>query len=831
MSFAPRECLVRTGRDLRYAVRGWRKTPGVTLTAVLSLTLTQGAATAVFTLCDGLLWRALPVAAPHELHAVAVPGQDPNLAPRYFSYPFYRHLREVPPPGATFIASSVAVSPGITVRRGKAATRLRAELVSGNYFQVLGVGARLGRLLTDDDDRVVGAHPVVVLSYPAWQRTFGGRGDIVGQTLQVNGTLFSVVGVAAEGFFGTRRGFTPDVWAPIALTAAISAAVTSPTTDTNYLELIARVAPATAVGALEGTFAANYDGWRRSVQTVSGTSPPTRFALVPAGGGLSLLRGQYAQALAVLLAMVVTLVAIAYANVTNLVLARSVSTRKERAVRASLGATGGDLAWQSLINGAVLAGGSGLLAWAAAIVMGRAILSYVPTTAADAQFSPGVRTVLFIAMAAALATVLFGVAQSRTRRGRLAEDLKRASAGAGGAAGHVRIQTTLTVLQVALSLVLVAASLVLGRSLSNLWAVDPGFHRENVFLATLDPGKSGYPADRVPGFYDRVLERLRAVPRVQSAALASHGSLSGLLPAGTRFVNTSMHAEGHDLPPDRDATVYLNVVTPGYFGRFGPTLLRGRDFSSADRAEGTEVAVINEAAAAFFFGDIDPIGKRIAAGRTGPGTMEVVGLVRDAKYLDLREPSRRTVYRPFGQAPRSLMTLHVRTAGDPGTLVPLAAREIQAIDPAVPLFQVQTMRHRIDDSLQREHLMAALGRALGTLGALLAMVGLFAVVNYTVAQRTREIALRMALGATPGLILATVVRRTAGLALIGIVVGVPVALFTLRAFGSFLYGVTGSDPGLLSLTAALLIVMATTAGLVPAWRASRVDPVTALRQE
>jgi predicted permease len=733
-----RETISIVGRDVRHALRFWLKSPGVSVPALASLTLTIGAAAAVFTVFDALLWRALPVKSPSELHAVALPDRDANVSPPYFSYPFYTSLSTTLP-DLTFIASSVTISPGVNVAQGSTTTRLRAELVSGNYFQVLGVSARLGRVFSADDDRAPGAHPVVVLSHSAWLRDFAGRDDIVGQSILVNGQPFSVAGVASQEFFGTRTGFVPDLWAPLTMTVEMSGGAGSLSPNTNYVELMARIRPGAQLGSLQADFSATHHRWLGSVHPRSVGSRANEYRLVPAGAGLSLLRGQYRQPLTMLLGMVSVLVVVAYANVANLLLARGVGRRKELAVRLSLGATRARLVRQSLVECAVLTGTSGLLAWGTSVLLGRFLLSYVPVMIGGSQFAAGWRTFVFVALAGVAGTAVFAAVQLRPARSAdLAHDLKRAAAGGGGATSDFPVQSVLTILQVVLSLVLVAASLVLGRSLSNLMASDMGFRRDNVLVAALDPGKSGYSDERAEVFYDALLDRVRALPGVNDTALASYGSLSGLLPAGTRFLNTAMHGEGRDLQPNEDATVYLNIVTPDSFANIGPRLLRGRDFSKDDRRGGLPVAVVNEAAAKFFFGADDPIGRRIGSGQSGPATIEIVGVVRDAKYLNIREDPRRTVYRPLSQAPRSLMTLHVSTKADPAAVAPLVEREVRALDPTVPLFQVQSMRGRIDDSLRQERLMAALGRALGTLGSLLAMIGLYGVVNYAVVRDARH---------------------------------------------------------------------------------------------
>jgi predicted permease len=392
-------------------------------------------------------------------------------------------------------------------------------------------------------------------------------------------------------------------------------------------------------------------------------------------------------------------------------------------------------------------------------------------------------------------------------------------------------QTLLSTVQVALSIVLVSAALLSGKSLHNLRKVDTGFSQDDVLLAAMDPAKSGYSEDRTRAFYETLRRTLAVQPGVRGVGFASYGSLSAVLAAGSRFSNSSMHADGQVLQPGEDSTVWLNIVTPGYFDAVGLPLRRGRDFGTQDGPGRTRVAVISEAAARFFFGTADPIGRRIGGGQGGPADTEVVGVVPDAKYLDLREAPRRVVYRPHAQSSRSLMTVHLRSNRNAGTLLPIVMREARSLDAGVPIFQVQTMRERMDDSLRQERLVSALGGGLSILGSLLAALGLYAVVSYAVARRTRELAVRVALGASPSHIFSSVMRRTLRLAVAGIALGVPAALIAARLFGSFLFGVTGNEPVAFLVAASALGLIAIVAGYVPARRATRVDPLTALRSD
>ncbi len=821
--------------DVQHAVRLWCRTPGLSIAVLMTFTLSIGAATAVFTFVDVLLLRPLPVRAPEELHAVA-PGTAANLdlSPLYFSPSFYRLLTDSDPAFRDLFASSVVVSSGVNLSADASADRLRAELVSGNYFRVLGVSARMGRTIAEDDDRAVGAHPVAVLSDVAWRRRFGSRTDIVGQTVRLNGFPYTVIGVTGEGFNGTRPGFAPDLWVPLSLTSLVAGDL-NPSPSSNYIELTLRVAPRTSRVAVENALTAAY---QRSMASTDAPAPaassreaPT-LRLVPAGKGLSRLRGEYRQPLLILLSVVAILLIIACANIANLLLVRGLARSREMAIRLSQGATVLRLTRQLVVEGLVLTVAGGALGWFAAVVMGRGLMSFLPTSAATWPFTADARAFLFTAGIVTLAGLAFGLVPARTAvRLDLNEALRKNTVDGRLALRSVDGQMVLSALQIALSLVLVIASALFARTLYNLRSGETGFQHEHVVLASLDPVKSGYSVQRAQFLYDEILTRLRAQPAVRAAGLASYGSLSGVMPSGGRFFSTSMHANGQVLQPTVDAAVYINTVTPGYFEAVGMSVHRGRDFAGQDASSAPPVAIVNETAARYFFGGADPVGQRIGTGRNGPAEIEVIGVVSDAKYLDLREGRRRIVYRPHAQAFRSLMTVHVSTAGDPALLGPVIQQEVRALDPLVPVFNVQTMGERIDESLQQERLVATLAGALSMLGALLAAVGVYGVVNYAVARRRRELAIRIAVGASPRDIVSVVLKRSLQIALGGLALGIPLAFLSTAMYRTFLFGVTSGDPSVVSASAVVVVVLALAAGYVPARRAGRIEPLVAMKDE
>jgi putative ABC transport system permease protein len=361
--------------------------------------------------------------------------------------------------------------------------------------------------------------------------------------------------------------------------------------------------------------------------------------------------------------------------------------------------------------------------------------------------------------------------------------------------------------------------------------MDMGFRSENVLLASLDPAKSGYDRQKIVRFFDELMQRIRQQPGIIEAGLASHGSLSGVLPSGMRFLNTTMHAEGYGATSGEEMNFYNNFVTPGYFPAVGIQILRGRNFGQHDRQGSAKVAIVNEAAARHWFKDEDPIGKHIGMGMSGPSDIEIVGVVKDAKYANVREKPLRTVYLPFHQSPGSPMTMHIKSIGEPRTVIPIVQREVRALDTNIPIFQAQTMSARVDDALSQERLITTLATVLAILGTLLAAIGLYGVVSYSAVQRTREIGIRIALGARHTDLLKLVIGRGMKLAMIGLMLGLVAAVALTRLMNSLLYGVSATDPLTFSFIMFLLTGIALVACYIPARRAAKVDPIVALHTE
>jgi predicted permease len=817
-------------RDLRFSIRLLLRERAFSATVLLTLALSIGSTTAVFTLVDVLLLRPLPVRSPEGLFNISAPGRNVDLNPSYFSHPFYEHLRTSSPVFRNLTASSTTVSSGVNLSDGAVTDRVRGELVSGNYFDVLGVGAAVGRVLSSEDDRTPGSHPVLVLSYAFWQRRFAGTPDIVGRTLSVNGTPFTVVGVARRGFFGTKPGFGADIWATLMMVQPVTAGGIPPLgRNQNYLELIVRLEPGSNVqhaGVMATTVYAN---WLNAGAASPSPAPPPTLQLTPARAGHSLLRAQYSQPLLLLTAAVLLLLLIACANIATLLLARATARAREIAVRTAIGAPRHRLVRQLMTESVFMAVIGGVCGWFVCGYFGRIMLSFLPATAQSWQFSPDRRIFAATFLISLASGLLFGLAPVL----HVGRDKTAAWRSRTGTLHTVRrlfdSREVLTVVQIALAILMVTGAGLFARTLQNLKAADMGFDRDHLLLASIDPAKSGYTRPRTAAIFNELLQRLRSHDRIEAVGLASHGTLSGVLPVGTRFMNTQMHADGASEPATKDLTVHVNTVSMGYFESSGIALLRGRHFADRDRSENVQVAVLNDVAAQLLFGSDDPIGRRIGQNRQGPTPIEVIGVVENAKYLSVREVPAPIVYLPFRDS--SPMTLHVKTRADAGAVLQVIERELQALDPTLPLFQVQTIEARVDDALRQERLVATLATILSVLALLVAAVGIYGLISFSVAQRTREIGIRIAVGAEPRQILSMIIGRALVLVIVGIAFGLPAALGSLRIAASFLYGVTPWHPATVAGVLTVVTVVGLSAALIPAGLAARTDAWKALRHD
>lgn len=866
--------------DLRLAARALARAPVFTATAVLSLALGMGANAAFFRVADALLLRALPVQAPGDLVVLA---RNPAQPKPGYTYPEFVRVRDHSTTLAGVAASSssavpasfrAAAPPGA---RGTAPTQAgpadggaaevaQVALVSGTYFGVLGVPPAAGRVLTVADDEAPGAHAAAVLSHAFWHRRFGGDPAVVGRTVRLDRTAFTVVGVAAPGFAGAVVGQAPDLFVPLALESAVSS-VPPPrwkAADRAWLVVLGRRRPGVGAAEIATDVSARLAETAREseaavaaarVSGIMGAHERTldaRAVVLSGARGTSAFREQAARPLVLLWAGAALVLLIACVNVAGLAFARALSRERETATRVALGATRGRLVRQALTEGALLALAAAALGVAVATWGARGLVALLPQrdTPLALDLSPDARVVGFAAAVALGAVLVVGLVPAlRGARPDLVAALKRGATGAGAAGGRgPDPRAALVVIQVALSLVLLVGAGLFVRTLRNLRALDPGFAPESVLALRVAPERAGYAdGPRRHAYYQQLRARLAAVPGVRAVSVADETPLDG-----RRWTD--------DLAPAGAGAVYrtaeLNAVGPDYFAALGVRRLTGRDFSeqdirnaeAADEAENSaagatrpraarppRVAVLSAIAARRLFPGqpalASVVGRRFSRGARyqDADAYEVVGVVEDARYIGLREVPTGMVYLPFGGGGGT--TLVVRAAGHPAALAAAARREALALDPAVPVVEARPLRARVDDDLAAERLLAALGTGFGALAVGLAAVGLYGVLAEGVLRRTRELGVRMALGATRAGVVRSVLRGAAGLVLPGVVAGGLAAVALSRLVARFLYGVSPVDPWSVGLAAAVVGAAALGAVAMPARRAARVSPATALRQD
>jgi predicted permease len=834
--------------DVRLALRSWRKAPGFAAIAILSIALGIGANTAIFTLVDQVLLRTLPVRNPHELVQVTFTGS------RYgnnwgdgseLSYPVYKEFRD-----------NNQVFAGVFARFGRAVhvgtpsrtERVAAEVVSGNYFPTLGVGAALGRTISDDDDRLPGGHPVAVLGHGYWTSGFAASASVIGTTISINGHPYTVIGVAQKGFEGVEVGRQTQVFVPMMMKAQITPGWNALDDRLGrWVKVFARLRPDVtreqARAALLPFFATVLErdvadpGFSTASTTTRQRYLENRLVVPDASQGRSGLRRALTTPLWLLMATAAGVLLIACANIANLLLARGAARQREMALRLALGATRSRLVTQLLVESLMLAGAGALggLAIAGAtapIVLGFFVSPDVPQPISTA---PDWRILAFTAAVATATGVLFGIAPAlQSTRPNVAPTLKDQATSVLG--GQGRLRKVLVASQIAVSLLLIIGATLFLRTLDNLLAVDIGFDTSRLLSFGVDPSLNGYDPPRLRQFATSLLERLNRAPGSDGAGLASTRLLEG------NQWNTSMTVEGYQAKGDENSTQWANSVSPGYFKAMGIPILAGRDFNERDEhaaAPGAgvpsfRVAVVNERFARHYFGDSNPIGRRIGFGGdpNTPTPIEIVGVVRNAKYTDVRDEVQRQVFFPFLEDARpGAFTVYLRTSRPAESMFNLVRQTVAELDASIPVHGTRTLERQVALSLSRERLVATMTATFGTLATLLAVVGLYGVMSYTVARRTREIGVRVALGATSTNISWLVIREVLVIAAAGIAVALPAAWWLGRYISTQLYGVTPGDPLTIAGAVVLLLLVALAAGLVPSARAARLNPTIALRSE
>ena len=847
--------------NLRYALRQFRQSPVFAAAAILTLALGIGGTTAIFTLIDAVMLRSLPVSDPAALYRIG-DGDDccveggPQDRWGMYSHALYQRLKAETPEFAE-LAAFQAGGGRLSVRRegaGLAAKSLRTEYVTGNYFSTLGVNAFGGRLLTAADDTPA-APPVAVLSHHAWSETYGADNSLVGATLIVEGHAFTLIGVAPPGFFGeTLRGDPPDLWIPVHQEALISGdGALIRQTAVAWLRVIGRLRPGASIAGVAPRLTGVLRQWIEHdagypsnwMPDIIRTLPKQSINIVPAGAGVAEMKEQYGSSLNILLAVCGMVLLIGCANVANLLLARSVARRPQTAIRVAMGATRRQIVMQALTESVLLAIGGCIAGLAIAAAAARLLLylafqhaRFLPIGAAPSL------PVLAVSFAVSLATgVIFGAAPAwfaaRT-------DPAEALRGSGRViTGHSSFASqALLAVQACLSVVLVAGSTMLARSLDRLENQDFGFKVNGRVIVALNSPPASYTLPQLNALYRRLEEQLTGLPGVQGAGLALYNPL-------TDNWGELIHVAGHPAPKmDGNAGSSWDRVSARYLQNFAIPLARGRYFNDADNQTATPVAIVNQAfVKRFFKSDEDPIDQQFGMNQPeNATTFRIVGVVRDAKFAGwgLSRPARPMLFVPLAQAVayppgNSLRQVELRshfihglmltTSQAPGALEPVLTRLLAGIDPNLTINAVRAMREQVALRFDQERAVASLAGLFGIVALLLAAVGLYGVTAYAVAQRKNEIGIRMALGADRASVVALVLRGTSARVLVGLLLGVPLAIGAGRLISSELYGVVSWDPVALTVAAAALAVSAFFAAIIPARRAASVSPLDALKVE
>jgi predicted permease len=845
-------------QDLRYGLRMLARSPGFAVVAVLSLALGIGANTAIFTLINAVMLKMLPVKEPQQLVLLdyaakewpkpfvnSMDGSSSGGVGRYTSTSFsYRTFQEIHARNQAF--SSVfgfAMIGRANVGANGEVGLAQAQVVTSEYFSGLGVQPSIGRTFSQQDDRP-GAPPVAVISYGYWQRRFGGDRAIAGKAITVNGVPATVIGVTPPEFFGLSPGSSIDISLPLSLRPQLTPGPNGPAnnylTDSSYWWVLIMGRLKAGITAPQAT--AGLDGIFKQSISAGLASPPGEDAvwptieLAPGSQGLDYLRRQFSKPLWVLMTVVGLVLLIACTNVANLLLSRAAARQKEIAVRLSIGATRARLVRQLLTESVLLASLGGLFGLLLAYWGSNLLVGFMSRSDARMllDLRPDLKVLGFTAAVCLLTGLLFGLAPAlRATRLDLTPALKQ---GAGTLSlGRLRLglPKVLVVVQVALSLVLLFGAGLFVRTLVNLQNVDVGFRVDHLLIFGVDGIKGGYKGAAQANLYDRVQERIRALPGVKSVSM-SHIAL--LASSMTSYGGISV--PGYVPKAGQRSSIRVLYVGAGFFETMGIPLLLGRTFGVRDDEAAPKVAVVNEKVARLYFGAENPVGRGFSFNsKAATPDTEVVGVVRNAKYEGVRADDPPIIYVPFRQNLNRLrsMTFEVRTAGNPNAVISAVRKAVQYVDPNLPLFNVKTQQAQLDEIMMQERLFAKLSSFFGFLALLLACVGLYGTMSYAVERRTGEIGIRMALGAQRGDIFGMVLREILLLVLAGAVIGVPAALAASRSaaklISTMLFGLKPGDAMTLAFVTAGMIVIAAAAGLLPARRASQVSPMAALRTE
>jgi macrolide transport system ATP-binding/permease protein len=819
-------------QDVRYALRMLRKSPGFSAVAVLTLALGIGATTAIFSLLETVILKSLPVANPEELVLVRPGG---------FQYPAFQAFQQHADIFVDLFATSGVTPLDVEIHNG-VREPTDVSLVSGSYFSTLGVQAVVGRIFTVDDDRAPGEHPVAVASYGYWQRRFGGDAAVLNRVVRIRGTPIAIIGVTPPRFFGEQVGVAPDLWVPLTMWGDVVPGrnlLQSP--GTGWLRLIGRVRPGvTAPGAQPGLT----QTFQRVLTEIFGPKAPedvrrdiasATVTLEPASRGLSNLRARFARPLQLLMGAVVLVLLIACGNIANLLLARAAARRREIDLRLALGMSRARLIRQLLTESLVLAALGGAVGAAFAWAGREALLRLI---SADGSRLPiavatDTRLLVFVALLSSATALLFGLAPAwQSARASVVTSLVARREARGRPTQ--RLSSLLVVAQVALSLVLLMGAGLFLRTIANLRDVDLGFVPQRLLILDVNPEAAGYRGDRAIALTRGLLERIEAVPGVSSVSVSENGVLMG------RDSTTNlMRPQGFVAGPEGFPRMHFDVVGPRYFSTIGTPLVSGRDFSARDDVGSPHVVAINEEMARLFFAGANPIGRRLVWDVGGvQKELEIVAVARDVKHSGPRDEPQVRFYLPYFQMPLirpnwilASTRFLVRTAASPAALAPVLRQLIPSEDPRLSVASLHIGPELVSRTLVQERMVAILLVAFGLLAIGLACLGLYGLIAYHVVQRSSEIGIRMALGAQRGRVLWETLRRGLAWIAVGVAAGIPLALSASRVAQGLLFGLGATDLGPLLGAAGVMSAMGLAAAYIPARRASRVDPLVALRCE
>jgi predicted permease len=829
--------------NVRLALRTLFKTPFVTAVAILSLALGIGANSAIFSLFNQVLLRPLPVAAPYDLVNLAAPGPKPGSnscgqaggCDVVFSYPMFRDLERLQ---TVFRGIAAHNNIGVNLAYQGRTVSGGAVLVSGSYFPVLGLQPAVGRLLTPDDDHNPGGHFVVVLSYLYWRTSFDESPAVIGQPLTVNGHAMTIVGVAPQGFTGTVLGAEPRVFIPMSMRELMIPAWKGLENRRSYWAyLFARLKPGVTIEQAQSGINVPYGAIVNDVEAPlqKGMSDQTmaRFKakqviLAPGARGQSDMHTEARTPLLLLLAVTGVVLLIACANIANLLLARAANRAAEMAVRLSIGANRRQLVLQLMTESCLLA----ILGGVAGLLVARWTLHGIaallpPEATRTLAFEIDGPALLFSAVLSVATGFLFGLFPAmHSTRPDLVSTLKGNTGQPSGARSAARFRASLATAQIALSMALLVSAGLFARSLVNATRLDLGIKTEHLAVFGVSPTLNGYTPARTLALFERIEDELAAVPGVTSVSASMVGLISD------SSWGSSVRVQGFEAGPDTDTNSRYNEVGPGYFQTLGIRVLAGREFTRSDAIGARKVTIVNEAFARKFNLGSDVIGKHMGRGEGNDMPMEIVGLVRDAKYNDVKREMPPIFVTPYRQDDEvGFSNFYVRTTLDEDQLLAVIPGVLKRLDPNLPVDDLKTMTTQVNENLSLDRMISTLSAAFAVLATLLAAVGLYGVLAYTVSQRTKEFGLRMALGADAARVRGLVLGQVGRMTIVGGIIGLACALALARFAQSLLFELQGHDPMVLAGATVILTLVAMGAGFIPAHRASRLDPMRALRYE